>query len=412
MEFKELLLPCLRGAIGNWVFYSTIIPFSELQRIDTNHKIKEDRSLDRWLQREIDGRVESIKDYLLNEKERFFNSIIVGLYGESPDWYSLDLSILSEKFNLAIKKEVQESLGVLNLSGKEILFTVDGQHRIEAIKLALAENKGEFQNDELSVIFVGHLETEKGYVRTRKLFATINREAKKPSKNDLAIIDESFAHNIVARMIYANYPKLNEKIALTENYDLDRNDRKHFTNLLNIVEINKKLFKSIGYRDKKFTSPTFEERNRLYDISVEFFEFVFSCITEYKEYFSGKKMISDFRNKESGKPLNLLFLPIGLLFLADIYSIFKTNGKLDSLKKKVNSINFDLYQGDFKYIFFHPVQNRVITSNKVLARKLVLYRLNEDFGDTESQLKSDLAKAYNINILSPEFISFELPKKN
>ncbi len=98
-NFKELVLPCLRGSIGNWIYYCTVIPFNELERIDTSHKIKEDRSLDKWLQRELNERVEGIKKYLLMEEERFFNSIIVGLYGEIPDWYSLDLSAIEEKIS-------------------------------------------------------------------------------------------------------------------------------------------------------------------------------------------------------------------------------------------------------------------------------------------------------------------------
>jgi DNA sulfur modification protein DndB len=97
METKQLGLPCLRGVIGDWVYYSTIIPFAEVHRIDNNHQIKEDKALDNWLQRELSNRVESIKEYLLKEEQRFFNSVVVGVYGEIPDWYSLDITGLSHK---------------------------------------------------------------------------------------------------------------------------------------------------------------------------------------------------------------------------------------------------------------------------------------------------------------------------
>lgn len=407
----ELNLPCLRGSIGSWVYYCTVIPFKELERIDTEHKIKEDKNLDKWLQRNLSERVEGIKKYLLSENERFFNSIIVGVYGELPDWYSLDLSVIEEKFKINISESVRESLGVLTLSGKEILFTIDGQHRIEAIKRASSENVKRFKSDELSVIFVGHSEDEKGYVRTRKLFATINREARKPTQNDLAIIDETYAYNIVARMVFARYDKFNEKIILTENYDLDRSEHTHFTNLLNLVEVNKKLFKAIKYRESKYTSPSYEKREELYSVATEFYDFIISNIKEYKEYFSGEKPLSKFRNATHKKPLNLLFLPVGINLIADLYSHFKANDKIPVLKRLINKFDFDLYNGTFKFIYFNPVQNKILTSNKTLGRNLALFLLGEKIKLTNAELKKVLAKAYSINELSPEYKALKLPSK-
>lgn len=410
-KFKELSLPCLRGAIGNWIYYSTVIPFKELERIDNSHKIKEDKSLDKWLQRGIGERVDQIKEYLLKENERFFNTIIVGLYGELPDWYSLNLTAIEEKFKIKISEGVRESLGVLTLSGEEILFTIDGQHRIEAIKRARAENGELFNHDELSVIFVGHTENEKGYVRTRKLFATINREARQPSPNDLAIIDETYAYNIIARMIYARYEKFKDKIALTDTYNLDRNDHKYFTNLLNLVEVNKKILKAAKYKESKYLSPTFEIREELYSLVVEFYDFITENIAEYKEYFDSKTKLDKYRNNVYKKPLNLLFLPIGLNLITEIYIHFGKHGKLDTLKDLINKYDFNLYEGHFKFIYFNPVQNRIITSNKTLGRKLALYLLGEDTGTSVDELKVLLAKAYSINELSEEFKTFTLPKK-
>lgn len=410
-NFNELTLPCLRGVIGSWVYYSTVIPFNELDRIDTDHTIKESKDLDKWLQRELKERVNGIKEYLLNEDERFFNSIIVGLYGDIPDWYSLDLTVIEEKFGVIISKGVRESLGVLNLTGKEILFTIDGQHRIEAIKRAWAENKDRFKTDELSVIFVGHENNEKGNVRTRKLFATINREAKKPTANDLAIIDETFAYNIVARMIYARYDKFINKIALTENYDLDRNDHLNFTNLLNLVEVNKKLFKIINYRESKYKSPTYEKREELFALVKEFYDFIINNITEYIDFFNNKKSLYHFRNKEHNKPLNLLFLPIGISLIAEIYTHFRILNKINILKSTINKLNFDLYNGDFKFIFFNPNQNKIVTNNRILGKNLALYLLGEEIGLDIEDFKLKLARAYNINEMSDEFKQFKLPDK-
>ncbi len=409
-SISSLTLPCLRGAIGKWIYYSTIIPFEELARIDTEHKIKEHKALDKWLQRQIKPRIEDIKNYLLKENERFFNTIIVGVYGDVPDWYSLDLSILTEKYKLQISNKVKESLGVLTLTGKEILFTVDGQHRVEAIKKALEADEKRFKDDELSVVFVAHSNDEKGYVKTRKLFATINREARQPNANDLAIIDETYAYNIVARMVYSQYKKFDEKIELTDTANMDRSQHKYFTNLLNLVTVNKVLYKLAKYRDNKYTSPSYEQRVELYKIAEAFYDFITENIHEYVTYFSGVKTLREFRNAEPNKPLNLLFLPIGITLLAHIYVHFLKEGKLNELKNKINKINFDLYNGHFKEIYFNPAKNRINPSNQVIGRKLALYLLGADPGVTKDVFKKQLTKAYNINELSKEFLEFNLPE--
>ena len=410
METSTILnLPCLRGAIGTWIYYTVVIPFTELYRIDTDHKIKEDKELDKWLQRGLGDRVDNIKDYLLNENERFFNTIIVGVYGGNPDWYSLDLTVLNEMYQINISERVSESLGVLSLSGKEILFTVDGQHRVEAIKRALQIEPDRFKSDELSLIFIAHKENEPGYVKTRKFFATINREAKQPNDNDLAIIDETYAYNIIARMVYARYTKFKGLIKLTENASMDRDEHEYFTNLLNLVAVNKKLYKLYNYRDNKFTSPTYDQREKFYKITSEFYDFIANNISQYSDYFSNKKKLSDFRNSEKGKPLSLLFMPIGISLLAQVYVHFYKKNKLNVLKGKINGINYDLYEGHFKDIYFSPVKNNIITSNDVIGRRLALHLLGEPNGLTTEDFKKKLAKAYNINELSDEFKTLKVP---
>lgn len=405
----SLILPCLRGAIGTWVYYSVVIPFTELHRVDTSHKIKEDKELDKWLQRELGNRVDNIKKYLLNENERFFNTIVVGVYGDAPDWYSLDLSVLDEKYRLSISERVKDSLGVMTLTGKEVLFTVDGQHRVEAIKRAIESDPKRFQNDELSVIFVAHKEDEEGYVKTRKLFATINREAKQPSENDLAIIDETYAYNIVARMVYAKYNKLSGLIKLTNDASMSRDDHKYFINLLSLVSVNKIIYKLSKYRDNKYGSPTYAERTELYKLTTGFYDFVTDNIEEYINFFNNKSLLKKYRNIEPNQPLNLLFLPIGLSLLAHLYVHFYKHKKTSTLKDKINKINFDLYEGHFKEIYFNPAKNKINTSNQVVGRRLALRLLGEPIGASDEIFKKQLAKAYNINELSQEFADLQVP---
>ena len=72
-------------------------------------------------------------------------------------------------------------MGILKLSGKEKLFAIEGQHRVEGIK-RLAEQIGDEEfgkmPDELCVIFVAHKRSPAGMRRTQRLFSTLNRHTK------------------------------------------------------------------------------------------------------------------------------------------------------------------------------------------------------------------------------------------
>jgi DNA sulfur modification protein DndB len=410
MTHSSLSLPCLRGTIGDWNYYNVVIPFKELNRISNDHIIKEAKSLDHWLQRKLTKRKDLIKDYLLNEEERFFSSVIIGVYGDVPDWVALDLKPVAEKFKINLGNQVEDSLGVLSLTGKEILFTIDGQHRIEGIRLAIKENPERFENDELSVILIAHNKNKAGRIRTRKLFATINREAVKPSSNDLAIIDEIYAYNVIARDLYAQFKPFKDKIALTDTPDLDRNNHEHFTNLLGLVAVNKKILRLVKeYKQTKYQGPTVEERDLLYKEAVSFWNFVIENISKYSEYFNGELTLPQVRNNKNDKPLNLLFVPIGQKFLGEIFYIFKKRNQLDELKAKINRINFDLHEGHFVNIFYDPIKNRMIMNNQTLAKNLFLYLMGDNIDETK--LKDELAKAYGINVLSEDFKNLELPQK-
>ena len=75
MDNKTLIqLPAIKGIIGDWVYYQTVIPFKELiNRIDNDHSIREYASLDDHLQRDLSKRSKKIGEYLMREKTRFFN---------------------------------------------------------------------------------------------------------------------------------------------------------------------------------------------------------------------------------------------------------------------------------------------------------------------------------------------------
>jgi DNA sulfur modification protein DndB len=156
--------------------------------IQTAKDIREAKSLDEELQRDLQDRKKNIAKYLLKDNSRFFNSIIVGIFDGVPDWREFDLKTVRDEYSEYIDiKSLKESIGLMIFNGTEKMFAIDGQHRVAGIQLAyqedvLGENK--LEDDQFSVIFVAHIDDKSGMRRTRKLFSDINKNAKPVAKRD------------------------------------------------------------------------------------------------------------------------------------------------------------------------------------------------------------------------------------
>lgn len=197
MSTTKLILPCLRGVIGDWVYYSSLMTASQIYDwIQTAKDIREAKSLDEELQRDLKNRKKDIAKYLLNDKSRFFNSIIVGIFDGVPDWLEFDLSRAQEQFSDNLDEiYMKDSIGLMLFDGDEKMFAIDGQHRVAGIQLAYQEEMNKEENkrvlidDQYSVVFVAHIDDRPGMKRTRKLFSDINKNAKPVAKRDKIIID-------------------------------------------------------------------------------------------------------------------------------------------------------------------------------------------------------------------------------
>ena len=135
MKTAKLILPCLRGLIGDWVYYSTLMTAEQISNwIKTAKDIREAKTLDEELQRDLKERKKQIAKYLLADKSRFFNSIIVGVFDGIPDWREFDLSKAQEEYTDQFNsKYFKESLGLMVFNGDEKMFAIDGQHRVAEI---------------------------------------------------------------------------------------------------------------------------------------------------------------------------------------------------------------------------------------------------------------------------------------
>lgn len=315
----KIQLPAIKGIIGDWIYYQTVMPFNEVVgRIDNDHSIREYKSLDDYLQRDLSARSKKIATYLMREKSRFFNSAIIGLFGGDPNWYNFDFapSAIPE---MSLSEHILDTIGILELSGEEKLFSIDGQHRIDGIKQALKEKGDKFKFDELPVIIIAHSDTKQGKVRTRRLFSEINTKAVKVSGLDDLITNESNPIDINTRRLFAEFePFEKEKfIALNATPNINA-EAKEFTSILNLKEVSKILYAdTFKFQDVR---PSEEVINDLYEITLDFWQQAVDNIPHYNEVLVEKiapTLVSNYRNKDEGG--SMLFRPIGIEILADGY---------------------------------------------------------------------------------------------
>jgi len=164
-----LLLPAIRGQMGDWVYYVSVLKMKDAaERVKYAEEIHESRTLNDFLQRRITKRSKTISDYLIQQPQRLFNALVVGVYEGNPRFAELALRATEERGESMLSEQAETlegMLGYLILNGNERLFAIDGQHRIVGIRDALRSESG-LADEEVSVIFIGHSNTMDGKKRT------------------------------------------------------------------------------------------------------------------------------------------------------------------------------------------------------------------------------------------------------
>jgi DNA sulfur modification protein DndB len=198
-----IVIPAIRGALGNTEFYETTMKVRDLV-----HAVRPPREIDGWanfsieerMQREPDvKRIQSqLAPYIAKNSDRFFGSIIVLVYKGEITFETM--SDLTKNIPAAYKQNAQR-IGFITIDGGT-LIVLDGQHRLLALRMvqqgeALGEYAQDVGDDEVCVIFI----TFESDVKTRRIFNTVNRYAKQTSRGDNIITSEDDGYAIVSRWL-------------------------------------------------------------------------------------------------------------------------------------------------------------------------------------------------------------------
>ena len=390
---NELVIPALRAHMGDWIYYVTFLRMDQIaDQIHIAQEIHSSKVLKDMIQRQITNRASQISDYLLKQPQRFFNSLIVGVYGGSPDWYELAIGKNLRFDAPVLPSELEGVLGILRLDGTQILFAVDGQHRVEGIKQALKKND-ELKQEEVSVIFVAHRNDSAGMERTRRLFTTLNRYAKPVSKSEIVALDEDDIIAITTRELVEKYPLFEEKISLSKTKAVAVADNKSFTTIITLYDVLEILFreKGKGWTAFKRHRPEDSIISEFYANSTQFWDTMTEYFLPLQEIVRSQPseiVAGRYRHRAGG---HLLFRPVGLLIVANVVRQAKDSGLSEKEAiKRISEVSMELTDEPWVSLLWDKTNQRMISGTipQKVAKQLLFYTIGGDLTDIKTNVEA------------------------
>lgn len=395
----------LRECSGDWIYYLTALSYKEVfenvRKIDK--ELHESKSLSDMIQRSLTDNVDKIANYITNQPEHFFNALVLAVYDGDPQWREIKINYDNGE---------SYELGVLEFNGDEIIFPVDGQHRVEGIKKVITENPDRYNTETIPVIFIGHKNTKDGRQRTRRLFSTLNRYAKPVTLNDIIALDEDDIIAIATRHLIENNILFKEtRLNNHKQKAIPEKDKTAFTNIITLYECNTELLKffikdveikidGTKVKNGKKKVDAYCRFRRSEEEIKAFLTFVDDYWCNFIEYIDSinkyvttpieKSPALIFRNSEGG---NLLFRPVGQKpFVITALKLYEVAHDFSDVMKIMNKINLDLSIDLWTYIAWNPIAKKMVTSSNSKTIQMIMQYIIGVNELTEKEL-NDLIKA-------------------
>ena len=314
-QLEPTILPALRGVMGNWVYYSCLMQLGEVRsRIRFADEVHTHEGLSDMIQRSVDeSRIQEIADYIRLQPQRFFNSLVVAVYGGEPNWHAL-LNVRNRESDLLLENlrpETVASVGFLTLRGDEKLFALDGQHRLAGINAIVDSGYQPAMDDEVSLILVAHEESPSGLVRTRRLFTTLNKTGRKVTKGDIIALDEDDVMAICVRRLIEQTDLFHgRRIAFVQSNNVPPSNTECLTTIGNLYDILTILFTKASFplRERKRVletrRPDSNTLDHYFEYAREFFVQLRGHFNEVDEFFSAEHtydVVHRYRGRHGGK---------------------------------------------------------------------------------------------------------------
>ncbi len=417
---KLYVFPSLRATMGDWWYYVTTMTFQEVAtRVLPVDEIHERKELTTWIQRTITSkRRQQIARYLLTQPQRFFNGIVVGIYGGEPEWFPVIVGENPALTSIDLDERAKTSMGLLKLAGDEEIFAIDGQHRVEGIKESL-KKRPELGTEEQCIIFVAHKKTDAGRERTRRLFSTLNKYAIPVSQGELVALSEDDAFAIVVRKLIDTYSPLNKDfVPLTGTTNIPNREKYKscVTTVLGLYTIVKTIAcpkTAAGGRESnllKIGPPDSEKIRSIYEQQRAFWESLRRYIPEIKEVTNSnpkEQLASKYRNDSGG---HILFRPFGQkAFVNAVRILMDRNVSMEGAIKALSKVPLYLDQRPWTGVLWNPTAKKVIWGNDLLAQNLFLHMVGELPPPKSKSAPYNLIEAYRKAVDDPSADIKDIP---
>ncbi|WP_260853754.1 DNA sulfur modification protein DndB [Pantoea ananatis] len=391
---SRILLPCMRGAIGDWVTYTCLMKLEDIgELVKFADDIHKNKKLSRMIQRELNKeRRKSIGEYLLTDSEAFFNAIVVAIYEGEPKWHPFD-SIKPNDIDtndLSIPDYALESMGYLSLTKEEKIFALDGQHRLSGIKYALDKNP-EVGTQQIPVIFLPHFNNDTGIKRTRRLFTTLNKKAKPVDKAAIIALDEDDISACATRYLVEDTEIFNDdKIKFQANNNIAYTDIRQITTIGNLYDLCRIICKNglnMSSKDIDNYRGSEEDKNEILKVIESIFQSMFDILPPLREFqltANREATIVKYRNRTNGG--HFLYRPLGLrIYLLSMFKAINKKRNISDLLRECNSFlnithDIPLWLEDYplKNLFWDTKKNTIMIlkaeeRNRIIEEIMMYY---------------------------------------
>lgn len=401
--------PAIRACIGDWVYYVATLTFKDVsvyvKKVDD--ELHKSSLLKDLLQRSITNNYKSIAQYIETQQERFFNALVLAIYDGEPLWHEVRLEYDNgEEFY---------DLGILELSGDEKIFPVDGQHRVEGIK-EVVKNSAEYDAEQIPVIFISHKTDDVGMQRSRRLFSTLNRYAKPVSMRDIIALDEDDIVAIISRELIDAHPLFaTGRLLDSKTKAIPETNNTAFTTIITFYECNYELLallvKNIDVLNsegkktkgrsklKEFIKrrPSDETIDRFHKICCQFWNALITSYDVFQQYLASEPNSQPFRNRDGG---NILFRPVALMpFVRAIVKVVSETGRsfeeaFSLFPEDLLSINNKLWRS----VMWNSEKKTMIMNNQALTERLMLFYLDQNLL-TEKEISNMIVDLKSLKML-------------
>lgn len=396
--------PALRCHIGDWIYYSTFFRFVDVvDWIKSTDEVHANPRLSERIQRQLNGRhAIDISAYLCTDPQRFFNALVVGVYEGEPQFGSMNVTFNPETGWMPLSEleedELQASIGLLQFTGSERLFAIDGQHRVAGIKKAVKQNL-ELGEEEIAVIFVGHAKSPNGLARTRRLFTTLNKAAKRVSTADIVLLDEDNSFAITVRRLVNEFEAFIEGrlVRFVGNGSaIPASDINSLTSIIAIYEVTQDLYgtkpiSSFKATKKALLSARHDEPtlDHLFNLSKSFWEGIAKTFDEVRQVYVGTLLAGDLRTPNYN---HLLARPVGQRVVAATMNVLMSRGlSLAGSLDAIAGVETNLCKQAWHHLLWDPVHEKMLTTakNRSLAETFLLISTGNEARSPNHQSKYD-----------------------